>query len=268
MAVLPGYTSFADKPSDAGKSNAKVTIPANAVKIAPGIYKLATVFSEGKLVEGIMAFHHKEGHSGGPGGGGDNGDTESPCFEYLVKNTKWKTAEPWVVNPSPSPSNTNPLDETFVFNNLVADIEEWEDAGGLTEGSPENILGDGSTTTSTLVADTSSPDGVNEVYFAEIDSEGAIAVTIVWYTIGPPWLRQLIEWDQVYDDVRFDWSSIGEADKMDFENIAQHELGHSVGMGHPDDSCIEETMYRFASDGETKKRDLNTGDITGVDKLY
>jgi len=27
-------------------------------------------------------------------------------------------------------------------------------------------------------------------------------------------------------------------------------------------------MYAFASDGETKKRDLNAGDIAGIAKLY
>jgi len=32
--------------------------------------------------------------------------------------------------------------------------------------------------------------------------------------------------------------------------------------------CTEETMYRFATEGETKKRTLNTGDITGIKKLY
>ena len=55
---------------------------------------------------------------------------------------------------------------------------------------------------------------------------------------------------------------------MDFENIAQHELGHSIGMGHPSDSCTEETMYRFAETGETKKQTLEAGDIAGVNDLY
>lgn len=77
-----------------------------------------------------------------------------------------------------------------------------------------------------------------------------------------------MEWDQVYDDVDFDWSDNGEAGKMDFEEIATHELGHAVGLGHPEDSCTEETMYRYASLGETKKRDLNTGDIAGIATLY
>ncbi len=51
---------------------------------------------------------------------------------------------------------------------------------------------------------------------------------------------------------------------MDFQNIVTHESG----MGHPSDDCTEETMYRFASLGETKKRTLNAGDIAGIKKLY
>ncbi|MFN2432064.1 MAG: matrixin family metalloprotease [Gemmatimonadota bacterium] len=47
-----------------------------------------------------------------------------------------------------------------------------------------------------------------------------------------------------------------------------HELGHAMGMGHPSDSCTEETMYRFATEGETKKRDLFTGDIAKINDLY
>jgi len=55
---------------------------------------------------------------------------------------------------------------------------------------------------------------------------------------------------------------------MDFENIATHELGHAAGMGHPSDSCTEETMYRFADFGEIKKQTLEAGDIAGIKALY
>ena len=41
-----------------------------------------------------------------------------------------------------------------------------------------------------------------------------------------------------------------------------------MGLGHPSGSCIEETMYAFASNGETKKRDLNAGDVAGINGLY
>ena len=235
-----------------------VTIPANAVEVADGVFSLGTARDvDGRLVEGFM-FVDKRNNAKPPGAGGSKGGS-TKCYAFLANGAKWKNIEPWVANPS----NTEALDELFVFNNLAASIQKWENAASA------NILGDGSTTTATLAADTSSPDGVNEVYFGDVGSSGAIAVTIVWGVFGgPPFQRQLVEWDQVYDQVDFDWSATGEAGKMDFENINAHELGHSDGMGHPDDSCTEETMFRFASAGETKKRDLNAGDIAGIQALY
>jgi hypothetical protein len=119
-------------------------------------------------------------------------------------------------------------------------------------------------------ADLTSPDNKNEVLFGNVDFPGAIAVTIVWGIFrGLPAGRELVEWDQVYDDVDFDWGLNGEAGKMDFENIATHELGHSVGLADLYDAvCSEETMYGYAAEGETKKRTLEGGDITGVLELY
>ena len=110
---------------------------------------------------------------------------------------------------------------------------------------------------------------VQQCYHAfNIASTGVIAVTTTWYNT---FSGQIVEWDQVYDDVDFDWSDSsvnGVTGKMDFENISTHEIGHAVGMGHPSDSCSNETMYRYASYGEIIKRDLNTGDIAGINKLY
>jgi hypothetical protein len=55
---------------------------------------------------------------------------------------------------------------------------------------------------------------------------------------------------------------------MDFDNITTHEVGHAVGMGHPDSTCTLETMYAYAGNDETKKQDLYTGDIADVNRLY
>ena len=269
FVVLPSYDSFADKPSDKGKANAKVSIPENAIKVAPGVYKLGEGVSQGKIVQGFMFVDYKKGFGHNPrappnhggGGSGGNGDDTSKCFAYIKKDAKWKTVEPWIVNPA---NADNALGDNFVRDTLSASIQKWEDA------SSTNILGSGTITTDPLVADMALPlDNVNEVYFADVDEPDAIAVTIVWGIFkGPPSQRVLVEWDQVYDDVDFDWSSSGATGKMDFENIATHELGHSVGMGHPPDSCTEETMFASASTGETKKRSLEAGDITGIDGLY
>ena len=80
----------------------------------------------------------------------------------------------------------------------------------------------------------------------------------------------------MFDDTEFRFGDAGPTNEiglgdvtiMDLLNIATHEAGHAAGLGHPDDSCTEETMYRFASSGETKKRTLHAGDIAGIVDLY
>ena len=47
-----------------------------------------------------------------------------------------------------------------------------------------------------------------------------------------------------------------------------HEIGHEIGLAHPDDICTEETMYFKAGFKEVIKRDLAEGDITGIQILY
>lgn len=250
----------ADNASDTAKEITGLVVPDTAKEIAPGVFSLGTTVYQGTLVEGLLIFHHKDGHTRGPGGGGTD-DDNGKCFAFLTdRKVKWKTVEPWIINPS----NTEGLAPNEIASKLSNNIIQWENSAG------KNILGEGVVTSDTLIADLSSPDGNNEVYFGDIRSPGAIAVAIVWYqVIGPP---IIVEWDMVFDQADFDWtfnpSKAGEADKMDFDNIAAHEIGHVTGMGHPTDDCTEETMYRFAGAGETKKRDLNTRDITGIQRLY
>lgn len=214
----------------------------------------------GKKVDGLAIIHRKSPAK--PGSGKPGGSTT--CYTYLAKGAKWKVIEPWITDTA----NSRGLDSTTVFNLLDRGISKWEAAAGA------NILGPGTvnaTTSAKLVADTASPDNQNEVYFADISDPGTIAVTIVWGIFGGPVSgRQLVEWDQVYDDTTYDWSaeSAGVSGKMDFDNIATHELGHSAGMGDLYNSCIEETMYGYSATGEIKKRDLNSGDITGINSLY
>lgn len=225
------------------------------------VISLGTAFDpgSGETVEGYAFIRYKDNFIKP---NGVNKPRGSACYTYLASGAKWKNLEDWVVNTK----NNDRLDSNTVFNTLSNGITKWESAAGW------NILGEGSTTSSTLIADTTAPDDKNEVYFADItDNDNIIAVTIVWGIFGgPPQTRRLVEWDQVYDDVTFDWSAgeTGVLGKMDFDNIATHELGHSVGMGDLYNSCTTETMYGYAVEGETIKRDLNSGDILGIDKLY
>jgi len=254
-------------------SGRAMVIPEHAIEIAPNVFSLGTGIDPqtGKQVEGLMFVHYRDGYSHKPNHdpGSSGGDATTNCYSYLASGAKWKSVENWIMNSA----NSEGLGEATLFALQDAALAKWEDAadGIVGTGIGFNIFGSGSPTFTALSADTSSPDGQNEVYFGDVGSPGAIAVTIVWgYFGGRPSARQLIEWDQVYDQVDFDWSAedAGVSGKMDFYNIAVHEDGHAAGMGHPSDSCTEETMYRYGATGETKKRDLNAGDIAGVNKLY
>lgn len=260
LAVPPLQTATLSTPGTSGV----LTLP-SAADNSPVISLGSAVDpGTGKVVEGIAIIHRRV-----PARPGNAKPGSTTCYTYLAKGAKWKTVEPWVTNTT----NTRGLNGTNVFNLLSGGVSKWEDAtdGNVTNGTGVDVLGAGATTSATLVADTQSPDNQNEAYFADISDPGVIAVTIIWGIFGgPTFARELVEWDQVYDDVSYDWSaeSSGVADKMDFDNIATHELGHSVGMGDLYNSCVNETMYGFSATAETKKRDLNTGDITGANALY
>jgi hypothetical protein len=240
-------------------------IPDNAVEIAPGIFSLGTIEVNGQILEGVMSYHHRNGHNGGPSGGGDDPivpTDSSSCYSYIFdKPIQWTAQESWVVNPD----NNSGLPDNTVFDILVDGFSAWETAAGT------EILGDGSITSDTLEADTQSTDGINEIYFADISEPGVIGVTITWGVVnGPPFARGLVEMDQVYDDVSFDWATNGDATKMDFGNVATHEIGHGLGMGHTslDDLCKDQTMYPYTSNGVTSGQTLEDGDIAGIQNLY
>ena len=220
----------------------------------------------GKVVEGYAIIHYKDGKAKPEGKPGKGGGTA--CYAFLASGAKWKTVEPWLMNSS----NASSLDGTTVFNTQVVALAKWEDAadGTVESGIGVDIVGTELATTSALVADTESPDNQNEVYFADVSTPNAIAVTIVWGIFGgPPWARELVEWDQVYDDVDYNWSLTGATGTMDFDNIATHEDGHVVGLADIYDlTCGEVTMYGYANFGEIKKRTLEPADILGVSTLY
>jgi len=238
-------------------------VPEHAVNIAPGIYSLGTTIHDGKEVQGILAFHHRTGHDGGPPGNNGDDDTTNTCFASFTKGATWRATESWILDPTNNAGLTEDFLKSELANNMATwenpdsdDIQDFDIFGDVTDGVVDG-------------ADTISPDGKNEVYFADISTSGVIAVTITWYeTRGPPQNRDIVEWDQIYDDADFEWSSAGEAGKMDFANIATHELGHALGLSHPNETCTLETMYAFADDGETIKRDLHDGDIAGVNDMY
>ena len=243
------------------KNSVVVNIPERAVEVAPGIFSLGTSIdpTTGNIVEGYAFVRYKEEFAKPSWAGGNNGNSGSNCYTFLANGAKWNSYENYLVNST----NNVGLDEIELRNIISDAITEWE----VAEGS--DLFGNEVLGTIDTGSIGNNVNGQNEVVFGSIDNQGVIAVTIVWGIFsGPPKNRYLAEWDMVYDEVDFAWSLNESVGAMDFENIAQHELGHAFGLGHPDNTCVDETMYAYASEGETKKRDLNSGDIAGIISLY
>lgn len=96
-------------------------------------------------------------------------------------------------------------------------------------------------------------------------TQGSLATTYFWYV---PSTGTLLEFDIVFED-NWLWGTGGEYNRYDIQNIATHELGHSLVLGDlygPEDT--EKTMYGYAMPGETKKRTLHYDDIAGICAIY
>ena len=191
-----------------------------------------------------------------------NGEEESTCYTFLDKWAKWKELSvDYVIDPD----NPDGLSEDFVTNAMFLGAEEWDNHTGADLFGTYSIDYNSSW-------DNDAPDGRNELLFGDYPQDGVIAVAIVWgHFTGPPSMREIIEFDILFD-IDWTWGDATidpEVEVMDLQNIATHELGHGVGLGDLYDTvCIDETMYGYSNYGDTKKRDLNAGDIIGIQKLY
>lgn len=243
-------------------------LPPQAVQVAPGTFDLGLAADvDGRPVQGLMFVHprrgfaHRPGHNpgGGSGGGGGNGGG-SECYAFLANGAKWRTVEPYGLDPNNSSGVS------------TADIRYWTGVGLITWETPVGeIFGERDDSMVVDGADTQTTDGKNEILFALMSDPNVVAATIVWYTIGPPFTREIVEWDMVLNDdtTAFRWGdAAADPSVMDYLNVFTHEAGHAAGLDHPSDACTEETMYRFTEVSETKKRTLNAGDEAGITALY
>jgi len=230
-----------------------VSIPLASASSGPPLNKIVFVYREG--------FAKPPGTPGKGGGGGEE------FYEFLGRSVKWKDLP---VNYVIDPDNPDGLPETFVVEAISNGAEEWNEHTSAELFGTYTVVYD-------ATFDTDSPDDKNELLFGDYPEEGVIAVTVIWgYFYGPPGQRKIIEFDIMFD-IDFSWgdagltseSELGGTSIMDLQNIATHELGHAAGLADLyNDQASEQTMYGYATYGETKKRTLNTGDIAGIQALY
>jgi hypothetical protein len=190
-------------------------------------------------------------HYAKPPAGSKPGNANS-CYKLM--GVKWPALPvAYVINPSNSG-----LSQAFVTQAISTSAETWDaatskelfnNAYSVNYNAKYGVL-----------------DQKNSIAFGSYPNSNVIAVTSVWYTrVG----KQIVEFDQLYN-TQFTWGdATSNPAVMDLQNIATHELGHSVGL---DDiystSCSDVTMYGYSTNGETSKRSLEAADITGLKQIY
>jgi hypothetical protein len=106
-------------------------LPPQAAQVAPGTFDLGVARDvDGRAVRGFAFLHprrgfsHRPGHGGGgPGGGGGS----TLCFAFLASGAKWKTAEPYLLDPT----NAHGISETDLATWTALGLAAWETAAGV-----------------------------------------------------------------------------------------------------------------------------------------
>jgi len=110
---------------------------------------------------------------------------------------------------------------------------------------------------------TTTYDGINLVLFRNASSGSAIATTYWWSSGSRIVDADIVFWDGAF---RFFAGSAGCSGGFYIEDIASHEFGHALGLGHS--TSTNATMYPTVSSCNMGNRTLDTDDIAGVRALY
>ena len=110
---------------------------------------------------------------------------------------------------------------------------------------------------------TNTNDGINLVMFRNASSGSALATTYTWFS-G----TRMIDADIVFWDAGFQFfaGSSGCSGGFYIEDVATHEFGHALGLGHS--TLTAATMYPSISTCSQQARSLDADDIAGVLALY
>jgi len=199
-------------------------------------------------------------HAKPQGGGSATGDQVND-FKYSGIHWAGQTPE---IHYSVNSANDESLSPEQVTSATELAFQEWMDENAK-DGKYITFINDGATTTETPV--NPSRDSANTVSFEPLSStySNAIAITFYWYYRGS---KELVEADTVFNS-DLPWSVSDDSGSYDFQNIATHEFGHWLVLGDLyslRDSAL--TMYGYGALGETQKRTLGKGDISGINKIY
>lgn len=238
MAIVQGIER---NPATVEPSGRTVIVPEQAVNNSP-------------VLERAIFIHYRKGQAKPPEAGKPSKGPS--CYDFLARGARWKNLPVnYIVHPDL---------EATVAGAISTSAETWDTA------TSTELFSDTYGVDEAVSWDSDAPDGRNELLYGNYPSPGVIAVTVVWgYFSAPPSLREIIEFDVLFD-TDFVWGdAMLDPTVMDLQNIAIHEIGHGAGLDDIyETACSEVTMYGYSDYGETKKRTLEPPDIKGLLTLY
>jgi hypothetical protein len=106
-------------------------------------------------------------------------------------------------------------------------------------------------------------DGINMVLFRNASSGSALATTYSWFSGTRIIDADIVFWDAGY---QFVTGTSGCSEGFYIEDVATHEFGHALGLGHS--TVAGATMYPSISTCSQQSRLLDADDIAAVRALY
>ena len=89
-----------------------------------------------------------------------------------------------------------------------------------------------------------------------------VAVCYVWSNN----VNSITDYDIVFNNKNWAWSTTGQSGRMDVGHIATHEVGHALGMDHSE--YPEAVMWHKVKQGDISNRKLHPDDSAGITALY
>jgi hypothetical protein len=196
---------------------------------------------------------------------------------YVYEGYHWPDPNPmnevYLINPNCADPEAGTPDDQIVA--IKAGARAW-----VNEGNANFVLNYGGTCSALYPNDstTNPANGYNEIMFVQdpaywyfAQNPSVIAVVWTWsqeVTPPPPVHRHVYEADMAWNDHDFVFNGVGDPTTLEHDiwNIAAHEFGHFLKLNHP--PYTEATMYLYSSKGETKKRDLYSDDVAGIQYIY
>jgi hypothetical protein len=203
----------------------------------------ANPISPGKDIVKYTFIHYQSSHKGGKSGN-TNG-----AYSLYKGGVKWAEGVivSYKVNSSNAPGGEKAIEASF---------KEWDDE------TSRNLFADSAAPTKKSGV---SYDGENTISWTSIPQQGVIAMCSFWVNTKS---KQIVEFDIEFNTY-YAWGTCGDSGVMDIQNIATHEIGHTLVLNDLyQQANSAQTMYGYSDFGDITKRTLESGDIAGLRALY